>query len=328
VAAAADDGKRQMAKPLIRHPGLRVAIGVVSLVLAHNLQAEPQPTQRSYASPEAATSALAAALRTHDMAALRVIFGPNSERLLSSGDRYADEEQQRRFVAAYDEKHAVVPQGPGLAELDVGLNDWPLPIPIVQSGAGWQFDTKAGAEEIIDRRIGRNELAAIRTSLAYVEAQRDYFARTKQAIGSGFYAERLVSTPGHQDGLYWPAATGEAESPLAPLIAAAQEEGYPGEIVGGKPNPYQGYHFRILRAQGPSALEGAMDYVQSGRMTRGFALIAWPASYDASGIMTFEVNQDGIMFQKDLGPNTAQIVAGITRFDPDLTWTRIEMTDR
>ena len=150
----------------------------------------------------------------------------------------------------------------------------------------------------------------------------------QKATGSGFYAERMVSTPGHQDGLYWPAATGETGSPLGPLVEAAKEEGYPGEIVGGKPNPYQGYYFRILKAQGPNAPGGVMDYVQSGRMTRGFALIACPASYDSSGIMTLEVNQDGIVFQKDLGPETTRIVAGITRFDPDLTWARIEMTGR
>jgi len=295
---------------------------------AQGLLAGPQQTQQSYAAPEEAAAALAAATRAHDQAALRAIFGPGSERLLSSGDRYADEQGQSRFAAAYDKKHALVPQAAGRMQLEVGANDWPLPIPIVQAGGRWQFDTQAGAEEIINRRIGRNELAAIRVSLAYVEAQKDYFARIKQETGTGSYAERLVSTPGHQDGLYWPAGAGNSESPFGPLVSQAEEEGYPGALVGGKPIPYQGYNFRILKAQGPDAPGGAMSYVQSGRMTGGFALIAWPASYGSSGIMTFQVNQDGVVFQKDLGPTTSRVVPGIARFDPDLTWARVDVVNR
>ena len=205
---------------------------------------------------------------------------------LDSGDRYADRELHQRFVALYDEKHTIDQKSDGRAELDVGANDWPMPIPLVEHDGRWTFDTEAGAQTIIDRRIGRNELSAIRTLLASVDAQRDYFERAKQATGRGEYATRLVSTPGRRDGLYWPVAESESESPLGPLIDAAQEAGYPGELIGGKPIPYEGYFFRILKAQGPNGDGGAKSYVQSGRMVGGFALIAWPAVFE------FERNHD------------------------------------
>ena len=196
-----------------------------------------------------------ASARSHDQAALRAILGPNSERLLSSGDRYADVEQQNRFAAVYDQKHVLVPEHPERMVLDVGPDDWPLPISIVQRGRWhrWVFDTKAGADEIVNRRIGRDELSAIRVALGYVDAQKDYFERMKQQTGTGFYAERLISTAGRRDGLYWPAAEGTSESPFGPLIAQAEGEGYPGAFVGGRPIPYQGYYFRVLQAQGPNA---------------------------------------------------------------------------
>jgi hypothetical protein len=314
---------------LIRRFTVLVAIGMaVGLLPAQGVFAAPRPTQQSYASAEEAAAALAAAARSHDLAALRSILGPDSAKLLSSGDRYADEERERHFAAAYDEKHMLVPKGAGQMTLDVGNDDWPLPMPIVQANGRWRFDTQAGAQEIVDRRIGRNELAAIRVSLTYVEAQKDYFARMKQQTGAGYYAERLVSTTGHHDGLYWAVTGGNDESPFGPLIEQAQNEGYPGEIVSGKPIPYQGYYFRVLKEQGPNASGGAMSYLQSGHMTGGFALIAWPASYDSSGIMTFAVNQDGIVFQKDLGPNTSQVAAAMRRYDPDLTWARVDVSDQ
>jgi hypothetical protein len=211
--------------------------------------------------------------------------------------------------------------------LEVGADDWPMPIPMVEHDGRWTFDTKAGAQTIIDRRIGRNELSAIRTLLACVDAQHDYFDRAKSATGSGEYATRLVSTPGRRDGLYWPVAEGEPESPLGPLIDAAQDAGYPGELIGGKPIPYEGYFFRSLRAQGPNGDGGPKSYMQSGRMVGGFALIAWPAVFESSGIMTFVVGPDGDVYQKDLGPETARIATSITAFDPDLTWSRVAMTN-
>jgi hypothetical protein len=299
------------------------------LLLAQAADAQ-SPAQQTFASPDEAAGALATATRTHNMTALRAILGPDSEKLLSTGDRYADQEQERRFAEAYDEKHQLLSHGPDDMELEVGANDWPLPIPIVRSDGRWHFDTKAGAQEIIDRRIGRNELAAIRVALTYVEAQKDYFELMKQQTGTGYYAERLLSTAGRHDGLYWPVAAGGEESPFGPLVAQAEEEGYPapGALVGGKPIPYQGYYFRILRAQGPSAPGGAMNYAKSGRMTRGFALVAWPSSYGSSGVMSFQVNQDGVVFQKDLGTDTARVASAITQFDPDLSWARVEVTNQ
>ena len=196
----------------------------------------------------------------------------------------------------------------------------------MKTSEGWRFDTEAGAQEVINRRIGRNEIGAIRTCLAYVDAQQDYFELFKQVTGQGAYAQRLVSTPGNYDGLYWPPAEGIPNSPLEPLVSRAIEEGYPGETVGGKPTPYYGYLYRILTAQGPNAPEGAMNYIQNGKMTRGFALLAWPASYGNSGVMTFQVNQDGIVFQKDLGPETAKRASEIMRFDPDFSWARVDIT--
>jgi Protein of unknown function (DUF2950) len=329
VAGAGEEAepmsKRTSIRRLVTFAASAAMIGAAPVCAAFAAQ---QTTQLSYATPDEAAAALAAATHSHDLAALRSVLGPDSGKLLSSGDRYADKEREARFAAAYDEKHTLVPQGTDRVVLDVGNDDWPLPIPIVRVDGRWQFDTKEGAEEIINRRIGRNELAAIRVALTYVDAQKDYFNHMKQQTGTGYYAERLVSTQGRQDGLYWPATTGNAESPFGPLVAQAQEEGYPGELVGGKPIPYQGYYFHVLKAQGSNAPGGAMSYVQSGRLTGGFALIAWPATYASSGIMTFEVNQDGTVFQKDLGTNTAHVAAAVTRFDPDLTWARVELTNQ
>ncbi len=291
-------------------------------------QAAPAPEpQRSFASAEAAVQAFVAALRDHQETDLKAILGPDADRVIHSGDKYADQELQQRFVALYDQKHAVVQRSPGQAELDVGPDDWPLPIPVVESNGRWTFDTKAGGQTIIDRRIGRNELSAIRTLLAVVDAQRDYFQRAKQADGTGVYATRLISTAGKQDGLFWPVAEGETESPLGPLVDTAQDAGYPGDLVGGKPIPYEGYYFRILKAQGPNADGGAKSYLQSGRMTGGFAMVAWPAVFGSSGIMTLIVGPDGDVYQQDLGPRTGRIAAGMATFDPDLGWSRIVETN-
>jgi hypothetical protein len=286
----------------------------------------PEP-QRSFASPEEAVTAFVAALRDHKEADLRAILGPEADRVIDSGDRYADQELHKRFVSLYDQKHAIDVKTPGRAELDVGPNDWPLPIPLVESGGRWTLDTEAGAQTIVDRRIGRNELSAIRTLLASVDAQRDYFDRAKLAKGTGAFANRLVSTPGHRDGLYWPVGEGESESPLGPLIDAAQDAGYPGELVSGKPIPYEGYYFRILSRQGPNADGGTKSYIHSGRMTGGFAFIAWPAVYESTGIMTFIAGPDGDVYQKDLGPETRRLAPEMTTFDPDLSWSRVDVTN-
>jgi hypothetical protein len=313
---------------LIQRMAVRASIGVMAgLALAMGVYAA-EPAQQSFASSEDAAAALVAAARSHDTAALRALLGPGSEALISSGDRNADRESGRRFVESYDARHALVPEGTDRVVLDVGTNDWPLPIPIVRQGTRWYFNAREGAQEIIDRRIGRNEIAAIRVSLAYVDAQNDYFDHQKQLTGTGEYAQRIVSTQGRHDGLYWPAVEGQQDSPFEPLVAQAREEGYPGEMSHQKSVPYQGYFFRILFSQGADAPDGAKNYIQNGRMTSGFGLIAWPASYASSGIMTFIVNQDGIVFQKDLGADTAQVVTKITQFNSDPSWARITVTEQ
>jgi Protein of unknown function (DUF2950) len=297
------------------------------LGIAHAAPAAAPEPQRDFASAADAVTALVAALRDHNDAGLHAILGPDADRVIDSGDKYADQELHNRFVALYDEKHAIDTKEPGRAVLDVGPDDWPMPIPLVEANGRWTFDTKAGAQTIVDRRIGRNELSAIRTLLACVDAQRDYFNRAKQSGGTGHYATRLLSTPGRRDGLYWPVAQGETESPLGPLVDAAQDAGYPGELAGGKPIPYEGYYFHILTAQGANGDGGVKNYVKSGRMTGGFALVAWPAVFGSSGIMTFIVGPDGDIYQKDLGSETPHVAAQMKTFDPDLSWTRVEETN-
>nr|WP_294556330.1 DUF2950 domain-containing protein [uncultured Rhodopila sp.] len=283
--------------------------------------------QRSFASAEDAVNAFVTALRNHREADLHAILGPEADRVLDSGDSYADDELHERFLALYDAKHSIEQKAPGQAELDAGPDDWPFPIPLIASNGRWTFDTAAGSQTIVDRRIGRNELSAIRTLLASVDAQHDYFDLWKKQAGKGFYATRFISTPGRRDGLFWPVADGEPESPLGPLIDAARDAGYPGERVGGKPIPYEGYNFRVLTAQGPNGDGGAKNFIQSGRLSGGFAFIAWPAAYESSGVTTFIAGPDGDVYQKDLGPETATIAIKTSTFDPDLTWSRVVWTN-
>jgi len=301
-----------------------IGVAVCSLGIVQSGRAEER--QRSFASADEAANALVTALRRQDEAGWRAILGPAADRVIDLRGPYADQEQIVEFLALYDEKHVIDQKEAGRAELDVGPDDWPLPIPIIESNGRWAFDTNAGAQSIVDRRIGRNELTAIRTLLACVDAQHKYFRNAEQATGIGVYATRLVSTPGHQDGLYWPAAGAGTESPLAQLIDGAQDAGFPGGLDGDKPTHYDGYYFRVLEAQGVNADGGAKSYIESGHMTGGFALIAWPAEFDSSGIMSFLVGPDGVVYQKDLGLSTQRIAAAVKTFDPDLTWSRVDMT--
>ena len=283
--------------------------------------------QLTFATPDEATAALLDALKQGDLKRMYAVLGPGSEALINSGDPNADAANRQKFITNYEARHKLTEVNPGHDVLDVGADDWPLPIPLVQVKGRWQFDSRSGAQEIVNRRIGRNEIAAIRVALTFVEAQRAYFDQSKQAGSPGEYAERLMSTPGHHDGLYWPAGANEPESPFGPLVAQAVEEGYPGDIVSGRQIPYQGYFFRVLKAQGADAPGGARNYIENGRMTGGFALIAWPAIFGSSGVMTFLVNQDGVVFQKDLGTGTAAAAAAMASFDPDLTWARVDVTN-
>jgi hypothetical protein len=302
-----------------------LAIGLAP-PLAVAAPATGAPGQMTFASPEEAAAALIDAVKLGDQKQLFAVLGPGSEALTNSGDQNADAANRQKFVDSYNAQHKLTEVGPGRDVLNVGANNWPFPMPVVQVNGRWQFDSSAGAQALIDRRIGRNEIAAIRVALTYVDAQRDYFERSKQAGGTGEYAQRLISTPNRHDGLYWPAAAGEPESPFGPLVEQAIEEGYPGDIVSGRRIPYQGYYFRILKAQGQNAPGGAKTYMAGGRMTGGFGLVAWPASYGVSGIMTFVVDQDGVVFQKDLGTGTAASAAAMTRCDPDVTWARVDVT--
>jgi hypothetical protein len=286
------------------------------------------PSQADYPSAEEAVSALIDAVRSSDPARLRIVLGPGSEKLIDSGDRYADAESRQWFVTAYQEQHGLAETGPDRMVLTVGKDPWPMPIPVVKAKGRWHFDSAAGAQELVNRRIGRNEISAIRTALAYVDAQAAYRAGTDTATsGKGEYAQRLISQQGKRDGLYWPAEADAADaSPLAQVIADAREHGYPVDVAPTKPTPYQGYLYRILKAQGPNAQGGAFGYIVDGRMTKGFALVAWPAIHGSSGVMTFVVNQNGVVYQKDLGERTASVASAMTRFDPDITWARIDIT--
>jgi hypothetical protein len=281
----------------------------------------PAFAQEQFGTPEAAVEALVAAARSGDANAILKILGPDGKPIVSSGDSVADSNIRQDFVSAYDAKHAIEMEGDGTQTLVIGDEEWPLPIPLVNKEGQWHFDTLAGLDEILRRRIGRNELSAIQVSLAYVQAQNEYSSLDPAGLGRGVYAQRIVSRPGKKDGLYWPSAEGEEPSPLGDLAAQAAAEGYK---PGSTPIPYHGYYYRILTRQGPTAPGGAYDYVVNGKMIGGFALIAYPAEYGSSGIMTFMVNQDGTVFQKDLGANTARLVPNIRSFDPDQMWTKVD----
>lgn len=276
------------------------------------------PLQRkTFASPEAAVEALLDAMRKDDVAALERVFGPGSVNIVYSGDAAADREARKKFVAAYDERHKLDQSVPGRAVLSVGADDWPMPVPIVQRQAGWTFDARAGAAELVARRIGRNELDAIQVCLAFVDMERDYAELDRNGDGTLEYAERLVSTPGKHDGLYWEAKAGEPQSPAGPRLAAANPK--PRE-AGSPPTPFHGYYFRILTKQGTSAAGGARDYFVEGKLIGGVALLAWPARYRVSGVKTFMCNLDGTVLEKDLGSQTSAKAARIVAYDPDPAW--------
>ena len=281
----------------------------------------PASAQQQFDSAEGAVTALITAAKEHHKSAINKILGPKGETIISSGDKVADNRAREDFVAAYDKKHAIENEGEDKATLVIGDNDWPFPIPIVLKDDKWSFDTKAGLDEILRRRIGRNELSAIEVSLAYVQAQNEYASLNPDGLGPHTYAQRIVSSEGKKDGLYWPTAEAEEPSPLGDLAAKASAEGY---RAGGKPKPYHGYYYRILKRQGSGAAGGAYDYVVNGKMIGGFALIAYPAQYGNSGIMTFMVNQDGTVFQKDFGERTEKIARKIQTFDPDAGWQKVD----
>ena len=301
---------------------LLLALFVISAGGAPALAASAS-AQKSYPSPEEAVKSLVAAVRNNDNKGLGAILGSGSREIVTSGDPVADKSGRERFVKLYDEKNAIEGADTGRAVLSIGNEDYPFPIPVVKKGKSWRFDARAGKEEILNRRIGRNELEVIDVLRAYVDAQREYAAEDHDRNGVMEFAQKIRSTPGKQDGLYWEAKEGEKESPFGPLAAKADREGYAKSKNGG-PSPFHGYLFRILKAQGKSADGGAFDYVVHGRMILGFAMVAYPAQYGASGIMTFVVNQNGTVYQKDLGKSTGKTAAAMKLYNPDSAWKKVE----
>lgn len=285
--------------------------------------AAPRPIPpAAFRSPEEGFAALATALRAPgDRQALQVL-GTAGTRLIRSGDAVADRAARQRFLEAYDRKAEITRPAPGRAVLQIGDDAWPLPLPMLERGGTWRFDSAAAGQEIVDRRIGRNELDTIDVLRELVRAQEEYARGAGRQGAFRTYARRFFSTPGQRDGLYWQTGPGEAESPLGPFLAAASAGGY-ARGPGDAPRPFHGYYFRMLESQGPAAPGGAMDYVVNGRMIGGFAAIAWPARYGVSGIQTFLVSHDGVVWERDLGPNTARAAAATTRFDPGEGWTRV-----
>jgi hypothetical protein len=297
-------------------------IATLTLALVCSFATAQGLEHKSFDTPEAAVEALVSALDQSDLAALGTLLGPGSEYLVDSGDAVQDAAARKEFVAAYRTHHALaapVSGGGSTRTLVVGENDWPFPVPIVKRNGKWQLDGEAGADELVYRRIGRNELGAIAVCRGYVDAQREYASAGRDGDPAGIYALKVMSDEGRQNGLHWPTAEGEPESPAGPFVADAAAEGY--RRGGGT---YHGYNYRMLYRQGRSATGGAREYFKNGLLTEGFALLAWPAEYGVSGLTTFIVNQDGVVFQKDLGDDTAQKVTTISSFDPDRTWQRVE----
>jgi hypothetical protein len=288
--------------------------------LCFGLDAHAATSQRSFASPEDAVEALVKSAKANDRTAVLDVLGKSAGEWISSGDVVADRASVARFIAAYDAKHSIE-KNDQKATLLLGDGDFPFAFPIVHSGERWHFDTAAGKEEMLARRIGDNELSTIQVLRAVVDAQMDYASADRNGDGVLAYAQKIVSTPGKHDGLYWPTKAGEETSPIGTLMANAADEGY--RKTGEGPSSYHGYHFRLLKGQGPHAKSGALDYVIHGRAIGGFAAVAYPAKYGNSGIMSFIVNQDGQIYQADLGPNTKSRAEAMQLFDPGPGWSPV-----
>jgi len=303
----------------IRIQPLLFVVGLFYLMSATPLNAQAISGQKTFSSPSEAVQSLVEAAKSGDPAQLEPLLGPQAPQLIAAGDAGSAKVLLAGFVKAYGEKHSLSVEAQGFEFLQVGQRNWPFPFPIVRDGKVWYFDVDRGNQEILDRRIGRDELGAIAVCEGYVQSQVEYGSKGRDGNPSGIYAQRFHSNPGKQDGLYWPVSKGEPESPMGPSVAsasAAQHAGQPSE----SPVPYYGYLYRILIEQGPDAPGGAKSYIVDGKLTGGFALIAYPAQYRASGIMTFIVNQDGVIYQQDLGDQTGDLASKITAYNPDSSW--------
>ena len=319
--AAAGAADRAMLGPI--RNALVVLLGLaVAASLASVSRAADQETFRS---PEAALQALLRAVRTDNPADLKPLFGPDSDDLLSSGDAVADRAGLKHFANRLNERTHLEHLDDHTVVIHAGKDGWPLAIPIVKEGDGWKFDTASGTEEIINRRIGRNELTTIDVLRAIVDAEREYSSQDRTGVGARTYAARILSDPGKHDGLYWEDPGGKNPSPIGPLVAKASTEGYATERKAeSSPSPYHGYVFKMLTAQGPQAPGGEKSYLKDGRLTGGFATVAYPIEYGVSGVMTFVVNQQGIVFQKDLGQKTGELAPAIMAYNPDDSWQPVK----
>jgi hypothetical protein len=280
--------------------------------------------QKTFASPAEAVEALVKAAEAGNQDEMLAVLGDDGKDLVYSGDPVQDKTGMEKFVKSYKTKHAIVTEDDKTRILQVGPNDWPMPIPIVNDGGKWRFDTAAGKEELLYRRVGRNELGAIAACRGYIDAQKDYAAEGHDGFPAGIYAQRLMSSSGKQDGLYWETPEGEPTSPAGPFLAEAGGQGYEGEGLGGKSQPYHGYLYRILKAQGAAAKGGAKNYLSDGNLSGGVGLVAYPAEYKVSGVMTFIINQDGVVYEKDLGEKTAEIAKAMTEYNPDSGWQKVK----
>lgn len=311
------------AMSLTKSLGLAVAAALTAATISCAREPAPPP-YRTFATPEEAVRGLTDAAKAGNTDALIAIFGPEGQELIASADPATSRRNREVFTVAVAERWRLEDRGATSKTLVIGYEGWPFPIPLTKDANGWRFDTAAGKEEVIARRIGRNELAAVRISRTYVAAQRLYAERGHDGRPPGRYATTFRSDPGRQNGLYWPTGRGQKRSPLGDLVAYAAQEGSPIAKDGQPPAPFHGYYFKILTAQGPQAPGGAKDYVVKGEMTGGFALVAWPAQYDVTGIMTFAVNQDGVVHETDLGPDTDKAARTTTVYNPDASWAIVQ----
>ncbi len=280
--------------------------------------------QEGFNSPEEAVESLINAVRAHDLNRMLSLLGPGSRELISSGDEASDRTDREKFLEAYTEMNKLQKKSANTVILTVGTDNWPMPIPIVKKGSLWFFDTQKGKQEILNRRIGRNEVRVMEVLYAFVDAQHEYATKDCAKSGKVEFAQRIISTEGKHDGLYWEHKEGEEESPLGPLVAQAAEEGFNNQNL----QPFHGYYFKILKGQGKHADGGAYNYLVKDKMILGFAIIAYPAEYGNSGVMTFMVNQQGIIYQKDLGKNTKKKAEAIKIFNPDRTWKKVEKSEK
>lgn len=280
-----------------------------------------QSNEKTFASPGAAVLALYNAAKANDTQAMNAIFGTNASKILHTGDDVADKNMVADFIRRYDEMHRVVIEPDQTVTLYIGAENWPAPIPLVKNSSGaWYFDTEAGMKEILYRRVGTNENDAIEVLYGMVDAQHEYASQLRDGDKTKHFALKFISAAGKQDGLYWKTGDNEPPSPIGPQVADATNEGY--KLQQGQPAPFHGYYFRILTRQGAAAKGGARAYVVNGQLTRGFAFVAYPAEYRNSGVMTFIVNQDGVVYEKDLGSDTAKLGAAMSEYNPDATWNR------